>query len=76
MIQGNREWKAAAEVRRRWLGTQLFGRRTAPREAAQFVARQLLAMPDPLRSGLAAAHSMVSFTEITGRDRPGLAGDL
>jgi len=45
----------------------LFARRTAPREAAQFVARQLLMMPDPLRSGLAAAHSMVSFTEITGR---------
>jgi hypothetical protein len=45
----------------------LFARRTAPREAAQFVAGQLLMMPDPLRSGLAAAHSMVSFTEITGR---------
>ena len=67
VIQGNREWKAAAEVRKRWLATQLFARRTAPREAAQFVARQLLTMPDPLRSGLAAAHSMVSFTEITGR---------
>jgi len=67
VIQGNREWKAAAEVRKRWLATQLFGRRTAPREAAPFVARQLLTMPDPLRSGLAAAHSMVSFTEITGR---------
>jgi ParB family transcriptional regulator, chromosome partitioning protein len=67
VIQGNREWKAAAEVRKRWLATQLFSRRTAPREAAQFVARQLLRMPDPLRSGLAAAHSMVSFSEITGR---------
>jgi len=67
VIQGNREWKAAAEVRKRWLSTQLFGRRTAPREAAQFVAQQLLTMPDPLRSGLAAAHSMVSFSEITGR---------
>jgi ParB family chromosome partitioning protein len=67
VIQGNREWKAAAEVRKRWLATQLFGRRTVPREVAQFVARQLLTMPDPLRSGLGAAHSMVSFTEITGR---------
>ena len=67
VIQGNREWKAAAEVRKRWLATQLFGRRTAPREAAQFVARQLLMMPDPLRSGLTAAHSMVTFSEITGR---------
>ena len=68
VVQGNRAWKAAAEVRRRWLATQLFGRRTAPREAAQFVARQLLAMPDPLRSGLATAHSLASFSEVTGRD--------
>ena len=73
MIQGNREWKAAAEVRKRWLATQLFGRRTAPREAAQFVARQLLAMPDPLRSGLASAHSMVSFSRDHRPRRPGLA---
>ncbi len=68
VIQGNREWKAAAEVRRRWLVTHLFTRRTAPREAAQFVARQLLAMPDPLRSGLASAHSLASLSEVTGRD--------
>jgi ParB family chromosome partitioning protein len=68
VIQGNREWKAAGEVRRRWLSSQLFARRTAPREAAQFVARQLLMMPDPLRSGLAAAHSMVIFRDITGRE--------
>ena len=67
VIQGNREWKAATEVRKRWLATQLFGRRTAPREAAPFVAQQLLTMPDPLRSGLASAHSLVSFNEITGR---------
>jgi ParB family chromosome partitioning protein len=31
------------------------------------VARQLLAMPDRLRTGLAVAHSMVSFGELTGR---------
>jgi len=67
VTQGNREWKAAAEVHKRWLATQLFNRRTAPREAAPFVARQLLRVPDPLRSGLAATHSMVSFTEVTGR---------
>ncbi|MGA2830143.1 MAG: ParB/RepB/Spo0J family partition protein [Streptosporangiaceae bacterium] len=67
VIQGNREWKAAAEVRKRWLATQLFNRRTAPQEAAPFVAGQLLRMPDPLRSGLAAAHSMACFSEITGR---------
>ena len=39
----------------------LFARRTAPREVAQFVARQLLAMPEPLRSGLARAHAQVLF---------------
>ena len=74
MVQGNRAWRAAAEVRTRWLATHLFTRRTAPREAAQFVARQLLAMPDPLRSGLASAHSLASFSEITGRDDRDWAG--
>jgi ParB family chromosome partitioning protein len=44
----------------------LFARRTAPREAASFIARQLLAMPDPLRQGLAPAHSRLLFSEITG----------
>jgi ParB family chromosome partitioning protein len=38
-----------------------------PRQAAQFVTRQLLTMPDPLRSGLATAHSRALFTEITGQ---------
>jgi ParB family chromosome partitioning protein len=65
VIQGNKAWKAAAQVRKRWLATNLFPRRTVPREAAQFVARQLLTMPDPLRSGLATAHDRVLFTEIT-----------
>ena len=67
VIQGNKAWKAASEVRKRWLGTHLFARRTAPREAALFIARQLLTMPDPLRSGLAAAHSRLLFSEITGQ---------
>jgi ParB family chromosome partitioning protein len=67
VIQGNKAWKAAAEVRKRWLAGHLFGRRTAPREAAQFVAQQLLTMPDPLRSGLAAAHPRPLFAEITGK---------
>ena len=68
VIQGNREWKAAAEVRKRWLAAQLFGRRTAPREAAQFVARQLLTMPEPLRSGLGRAHADPLFSEVTGHN--------
>ena len=54
-------------MRKRWLAGHLFPRRTAPREAAQFVAQQLLTMPDPLRSGLAAAHSRPLFAEITGK---------
>jgi ParB family transcriptional regulator, chromosome partitioning protein len=66
VIEGNRAWKAAAEVRKRWLTTHLFARRTAPREAAPFIARQLLSMPDPLRQGLALAHSRLAFSEITG----------
>src|ERR1019366_7835688 len=66
VIEGNKAWKAAAEVRKRWLTAHLFARRTAPREAASFIARQLLAMPDPLRQGLAPAHSRLLFSEITG----------
>jgi ParB family chromosome partitioning protein len=65
VIEGNKAWKAAGEVRKRWLSGQLFARRTAPREVAPFVARQLLTMPDPLRQGLAAAHSRLLFNEIT-----------
>ena len=66
MISGNKAWRAAGEVRKRWLAS-LFARRTAPREVAPFVARQLLTMPDPLRSGLAAAPGRVLFSEITGQ---------
>ena len=68
VIDGNRAWAAAAEVRKRWLPAHLFARRTAPREAALFAARQLLAMPDPLRAGLATAHGSQLFAQITGHD--------
>jgi ParB family transcriptional regulator, chromosome partitioning protein len=71
VIQGNKAWKAAGEVRKRWLAAHLFPRRTAPREVAQFVAQQLLTMPDPLRSGLAASHSRPLFSEITGKAAAG-----
>jgi ParB family chromosome partitioning protein len=67
VIEGNKAWKATSEVRKRWLSSELFVRRTAPREAAPFVARQLLMMPDPLRSGLASAPGRLLFSEITGR---------
>ncbi len=68
VIEGNKAWQAAAEVRKRWLADVLFARRAAPRELAQFVARQLLTMPEPVRTGLAMAPSRMSFTEITRQD--------
>jgi ParB family chromosome partitioning protein len=73
VIQGNKAWKAAGEVRKRWLAGHLFPRRTAPREVAQFVALQLLTMPDPLRSGLAAATSRPLLAEITDKAAAGWA---
>ncbi len=66
VIDGNKAWRAAGEVRKRWLA-QLFARRTAPREAARFTADELLRMPDPLRTGLAAAPARGLFSEITGQ---------
>jgi ParB family chromosome partitioning protein len=65
VIEGNKAWTAAAEVRRRWLAT-LFARRTAPRELTQFIARQLVAMPDPVHSGLGRAHHQTLFNTLTG----------
>jgi ParB family transcriptional regulator, chromosome partitioning protein len=67
VIDGNKAWAAAAEVRKRWL-RQVLARRTAPREVARFVAEQLLAMPEPLRLGLAAAPIRSLFAEVAGQD--------
>ena len=66
MIEGNRAWAAAAEVRKRWVA-QLLWRRTAPKEALRFAAEQLLTMPEPLRRGLPAAAGRLVFTELTGK---------
>jgi ParB family transcriptional regulator, chromosome partitioning protein len=71
VIEGNKAWRAAAEVRKRWLAAQLFARRSVPSDVARFVARQLLTMPDPLRSGLAGAPSRLLFSEITGQPAAG-----
>lgn len=68
VIEGNRAWDAAGQVRRRWLADVLFTRRSAPREVAAFAARQLLSMPEPLRAGLAMAPGRTSFSEITRQD--------
>jgi ParB family chromosome partitioning protein len=67
VIEGNRAWAAAAEVRKRWL-QQLLARRTAPTEVARFITGQLLTMPEPLRLGLGTAHMKPLFAEITGQD--------
>jgi ParB family chromosome partitioning protein len=67
VVEGNRAWRAACEVRKRWLAAQLFARRAAPREAARFTAGELLRMPDPLRTGLAGAPAGELFSVITGQ---------
>jgi ParB family chromosome partitioning protein len=68
VVRGNKAWQAAAEVRHRWLTASLFPRRSAPREAQAFLARQLIVMTDPLRSGLAAAGHKALFGTLTGHD--------
>ena len=66
VIEGNKAWQAAGEVRKRWLATVLFARRAAPRQAAPFVARMLLTMPDPVRTGLPMAPGRLLIGEVTG----------
>jgi len=68
VITGNKAWQAAADVRHRWLAASLFPRKTAPREAHVFLARQLLAMPGPLSSGLPVATSKALFARLTGHE--------
>jgi ParB family transcriptional regulator, chromosome partitioning protein len=67
VVEGNKAWRAACEVRKRWIAAQLFARRAAPREAARFTAGELLRMPDPLRTGLAAAPAGELFSAVTGQ---------
>ena len=69
VIEGNKAWAAATEVRRQWLET-LFARRTVPRDIAQFITRQLLTVPEPVRSGLARAPGQALFSQLTGHDSP------
>jgi ParB family chromosome partitioning protein len=68
VIEGNKAWAAATIVRHRWLASELFARRSAPREAARFAARKLLTMPVPLHRGLVSAPSRRLFEEITRQD--------
>jgi ParB family chromosome partitioning protein len=66
VIEGNKAWDAAAEVRRRWLRT-LLTRRTAPKEVMLFLARHLLTMPEPLRASLGTAHRTALFADLAGQ---------
>jgi ParB family chromosome partitioning protein len=68
VIDGNRAWRAAIEVRRRWVTSSLLSRTAAPREAAPFIAGQLLAMPEPLRSGLASAAGSDLLAQLAGQE--------
>jgi len=66
VIEGNRAWVAARTVRKRWLADNLFGRRTAPKEALPFAAAQLLAMPAALRDAITRAPRSQLFDQLTG----------
>jgi ParB family chromosome partitioning protein len=66
VIEGNRAWTAAGNVRKRWLADSLLARRTAPKEAMPFITAQLLAMPAPLRDAITHAARSSHFAEITG----------
>ena len=50
----------------RWLRT-LLARRTAPKEATPFLARQLLTMPEPLRANLGNSYRTGPFADLAGQ---------
>ena len=66
VIEGNKAWTAAANMRKRWLASSLLARRTAPREAMPFITAQLLEMPAPVRDAITHASRSSLFHEITG----------
>jgi ParB family transcriptional regulator, chromosome partitioning protein len=66
VIEGNKAWTAAANVRKRWLAGSLLARRTTPREAMPFITAQLLKMPSPVRDAITRASRSSLFQEITG----------
>jgi ParB family transcriptional regulator, chromosome partitioning protein len=67
VIEGNKAWAAAAEVRKKWVA-QLLARRTAPPQVARFVTVQVLTMPEPLRRALPIATARQVFSDLAGRD--------
>ncbi|HET9895049.1 MAG TPA: hypothetical protein VFQ44_08955 [Streptosporangiaceae bacterium] len=75
LVAGNKAWRAAAEVRHRWLAASLFARRSLPRQAQAFLAGQLLAMPESLRAHLPAVRRYPLFAALTGHDADHLAAE-
>lgn len=72
VIEGNRAWVAARNVRKRWLADSLLARRTAPREAMPFITSQLLAMPRALRDALTRVPGSDLLADLTGGNmKPG-----
>ena len=66
VIEGNKAWTAAANVRKRWLAGSLLARRTTPKEVMPFITAQLLRMPEPVRDAITRASRSSLFQEITG----------
>ena len=67
VIEGNRAWVAARNVRKRWLADALLTRRTAPKQAMPFITAQLLTMPQALRDALTRAPKSQLFTDLAGQ---------
>jgi ParB family chromosome partitioning protein len=67
VIEGNRAWVAARNVRKRWLADTLLTRRTAPKQAMPFITAQLLTMPQALRDALTRAPKSQLFTDLAGQ---------
>ena len=75
VIEGNRAWVSARNVRKRWLADSLLARRTAPKGTMPFIAAQFLAMPQALRDALTRAPGSEMFRELTGGSmRPDTVG--
>lgn len=75
IAKGNQAWRAAAEVRHRWLGEDLLARRSAPRDVDVWIAQQLLTLPGPLRRYLTWAISSEMVTKLTGKETTQISED-
>lgn len=65
VVQGNRAWMAAAEVRQEWLA-EFLARKSAPKLVQRFVTRVLHDMPAAVRDKLATASQSVLYGKLGG----------